>query len=129
MNIEKYKVYGTEKFYLNDFDTKDTAGFDSSESVKNIIEQNIVEISSLQSMFYADGKIALLIIFQAMDAAGKDSATNSWYIIPADKKWFSQAIDLNILLYMMKEFNPEYPVITRLQEMMLEESKYKLTEQ
>jgi len=38
------------------------------------VEQNVREISSLQSKLYADGKAALLVIFQAMDAAGKDSA-------------------------------------------------------
>ena len=285
MNIEKFKVTGKKQFLLTDFDTKDTVGYSSSDSVKNIIKENIREISLLQSKLYADGKAALLIIFQAMDAAGKDSAiqhvmsginpqgvqvfnfkqpsseelshdylwravkvlpargqiaifnrsyyedvlvvkvhklyeqlkiaercktkdtitkrykqiknfedylwengivtvkfflhlskdaqrkrfleridnkdknwkfsdsdikeraywddyqeayqeaikatatrNNPWYIIPADKKWFSRAIISNILLQVMKEINPQYPVITKEQEMMLEDSKRKLNE-
>ena len=74
MKIEKYKVTGKEKFRIADFDTKETAGFKNAESVKEVIGQNISEISLLQDRFYAEGKTALLIIFQAMDAAGKDSA-------------------------------------------------------
>ena len=284
MNINKYKVTGINKFHLADFSTKDTAGFDSSDSVKNIIEQNTKEIASLQDKLYADGKAAILIIFQAMDAAGKDSAikhvmsginpqgvkvfnfkqpsseelshdylwravkvlpsrgkiaifnrsyyedvlvvkvhklyeklniaercktedtiekrykhirdfedylwengiitvkfflnlsketqlkrfleridnknknwkfsdsdvkerqywdnyqeayqlaiaatateNNPWYVIPADKKWFSRAIISNILLNVMREINPQYPVITKEQQIILEESKIKLT--
>ena len=286
MSIEKFKITGKEKFLLTDFDTRNTTGFKTSESVKKVIMQNIKELSLLQDKFYADGKTALLIIFQAMDAAGKDSAikhvmsginpqgvkvinfkqpsseelshdylwraakvlpargqiaifnrsyyedvlvvkvhqlyeklniaercktedtikkrymqirnfedylwengiitvkfflhlskdtqrkrfleriddkdknwkfsdadvrernywddyqeayqsaieatateNNPWYIIPADKKWFSRAIISNILLNVMREINPQYPVITKEQKMMLKDSKHQLEEQ
>ena len=283
MNIEKFKITEKKNFLLTDIDTKDTAGYDCSENVKNLIKENIREISSLQSKLYADEKVALLIIFQAMDAGGKDSAIkqvmsginpqgvkvynfkqpsseelshdylwravkvlpergkiaifnrsyyedvlvvkvhklyeklniaercksadtiekrykqirdfedylwengivtmkfflhlsketqrkrfleridnkdknwkfseadvrereywddyqeayqsaiestatehNPWYIIPADKKWFSRAIISNILLKVMREINPQYPIVSKEQEMMLEESKHQL---
>ena len=74
MNIEKYMVTGNKKINLADFDTKDTGGFDSSEDTENIVSKNIELISDYQNRFYAEGKTGLLIIFQAMDAAGKDSA-------------------------------------------------------
>jgi PPK2 family polyphosphate:nucleotide phosphotransferase len=74
MNIKKYKVTGENPFSLNDFDTKDTGGFKSSDDVKEMMKDNIVEIAKLQDKLYAEGKTGLLIIFQAMDAAGKDSA-------------------------------------------------------
>ena len=74
MNIDRYKVTGKTKFNLADFDTNDRSGFGITENAKKIIEQNTKEIASLQDKLYADGKIAMLIIFQAMDAAGKDSA-------------------------------------------------------
>ena len=74
MNIDKFKVTGKKKFLLTDFDTKETAGFKTSDDVKKEIAQNTKEISELQDKFYADGKHGILIIFQAMDAAGKDSA-------------------------------------------------------
>jgi polyphosphate kinase 2 (PPK2 family) len=65
---------------------------------------------------------------EAYQSAIEATATkhNPWYIIPADKKWFSRAIISNILLKVMREINPQYPVITKEQEMMLEESKQKL---
>jgi PPK2 family polyphosphate:nucleotide phosphotransferase len=74
MNIDKFKVTGKKKFSLTDYDTQDTAGNKTSDSVKKAIAQNIKEISELQDKLYADGKYGILIIFQAMDAAGKDSA-------------------------------------------------------
>jgi len=74
MNIKKYKVTGENPLDLNDFDTGDTGGFDSSDGVKEMMKDNIVEIAKLQDRLYAEGKTGLLIIFQAMDAAGKDSA-------------------------------------------------------
>ena len=74
MNIDKFKVTGKKKFSLTDYDTQDTAGNKTSDSVKKAIAQNIKEISELQDKLYADGKHGILIIFQAMDAAGKDSA-------------------------------------------------------
>jgi PPK2 family polyphosphate:nucleotide phosphotransferase len=74
MNIKKYRVTGEDKFRLADFDTKDTGGFDSSADVKEMTEANVAEIAELQDRLYAEGKTGLLIIFQAMDAAGKDSA-------------------------------------------------------
>jgi len=72
MNIKKYKVTGENKICLDDFDTKDTGGFNSSDDVKGLMDENIVEIAKLQDRLYAEGKTGLLIIFQAMDAAGKD---------------------------------------------------------
>ncbi|MCL1823048.1 MAG: polyphosphate kinase 2 family protein [Oscillospiraceae bacterium] len=288
MNINKYKVTdkvtGKHKFILADHDTKHTDCFSSSDDVKKIVEENVKEISELQSKLYADGKTGILIIFQAMDAAGKDSAIkhvmsgvnpqgievhsfkqpsaeelahdylwravkvlpergkiaifnrsyyedvlvvkvhklyeklnvpercktkdtiekryeqirnfedylwengiitvkfflnlskneqrkrflnridleeknwkfsdadirergfwddyqeayqsairatatekNPWYVIPADKKWFSRAIISNILLHVMQEINPKYPVITSEQKAVLTESKKKLS--
>jgi PPK2 family polyphosphate:nucleotide phosphotransferase len=74
MNIKKYKVTGENLFNLSEFDTKDTGNFNSSDDVKEMMKDNIVEIAKLQDKLYAEGKTGLLIIFQAMDAAGKDSA-------------------------------------------------------
>ena len=74
MNIKKYKVTGKKDFHLDDFDTKDGGGFDSAEDIQSIVTENVKKIAELQAKLYAEGKVALLIIFQAMDAAGKDSA-------------------------------------------------------
>ena len=74
MNTENYKVTGNKKISLADFDPKDTGGFASSKDTDALFAKNIELITEYQNRFYAEGKTGLLIVFQAMDAAGKDSA-------------------------------------------------------
>ena len=74
MNIENYKVTGKHKIKLADFKTNDTGNFEKSGDVTSIISKNMSEFSEYQDRFFAEAKEALLIVFQAMDAAGKDSA-------------------------------------------------------
>ena len=74
MDIKKYKITEGEKFALSDFDPGDTGKFDSAKAAKKVTAKNTAEIAKYQAKLYAEGKYALLIIFQAMDAAGKDSA-------------------------------------------------------
>jgi len=47
--------------------------FDSKEQYSKALAAHVAELSSLQNLLYADGHYSLLVIFQAMDAAGKDS--------------------------------------------------------
>lgn len=61
-----------EKIRLKDFDPDDTGKYDKDEA-KSETEKNIARLAELQEVMYAEGKHALLIILQAMDAAGKDS--------------------------------------------------------
>lgn len=48
--------------------------YDSKKEYKKVLREHVKELSELQSMLYADGRQSLLLIFQAMDAAGKDGA-------------------------------------------------------
>jgi len=48
--------------------------YKSRDQYKEILAQHIEESSSLQNILYADNRYAILLIFQAMDAAGKDGA-------------------------------------------------------
>ncbi|MCL2815071.1 MAG: polyphosphate kinase 2 family protein [Oscillospiraceae bacterium] len=73
MDIRKYKVDGGG-FELSGFDPGDTGKFGSAGDAKKFTAKNTEKIAKYQSKLYAEGKTALLIIFQAMDAAGKDSA-------------------------------------------------------
>ncbi len=71
--VNKFKVTSGEKFSLKDYDTAYSADFkkeDTDETLAGLIKQT----AALQSALYADNHYALLIIFQAMDAAGKDGA-------------------------------------------------------
>jgi PPK2 family polyphosphate:nucleotide phosphotransferase len=69
----KFKVSNGKGFSLKDHDPGYADGFRKGDS-KRILENLIAETFDLQTELYAANKYSLLIIFQAMDAAGKDSA-------------------------------------------------------
>jgi PPK2 family polyphosphate:nucleotide phosphotransferase len=71
--INKFKIIEGEKFSLNDFDTAYSADIKKEDS-EVILGDLVKQIAALQSALYADNRYALLILFQAMDAAGKDGA-------------------------------------------------------
>ena len=60
-----------EKHSVSQFDTDFTAGMTKQEAAK-ALEENIGKLSKLQSMLYAQDRYSILVLFQAMDAAGKD---------------------------------------------------------
>lgn len=57
-----------------DYDPEFTAGFKDKKDARKKLEQNIAELAEYQDILYAQDTYALLLIFQAMDAAGKDGA-------------------------------------------------------
>ena len=74
-----YRITDGAKFRLKDWDPGDTMGFGSSEEkprAKEALQNGISALAALQDMLYAQDKWAVLVIFQAMDAAGKDGAIN-----------------------------------------------------
>jgi PPK2 family polyphosphate:nucleotide phosphotransferase len=70
---DKFKITDGKKFSLKDFDTSYTGDY-KKEDAADILDGLIKQTSPVQEELYADNQYALLIIFQAMDAAGKDSA-------------------------------------------------------
>src|SRR5213595_1037100 len=72
--VEKYRITKGEKFRLKDYDPADTNGVKSKQHAENILERRIGLLSDMQEKLYAQNRWALLLIFQAMDAAGKDGA-------------------------------------------------------
>ena len=72
-NTKKYLVKPNDKFLIQDFNTTYDGHLDK-EAGKEELERVKEELSKYQETLYAAGKHAVLIIFQAMDAAGKDSA-------------------------------------------------------
>ncbi|MFD2287506.1 polyphosphate kinase 2 family protein [Pedobacter petrophilus] len=66
-------IQGDSKFSLKKFETDFTGSYNKEKAKDELIKTKI-EISHLQEKLYAAGKHSILIIFQAMDAAGKDSA-------------------------------------------------------
>ena len=69
-----YLVQPGKKFRLKDIPTDDTGPFKDKQEAEPIIEKERGQIAELQEVLYAEGKHALLIVFQAIDAGGKDGA-------------------------------------------------------
>jgi PPK2 family polyphosphate:nucleotide phosphotransferase len=67
-----YRVESGKDFKLKHFDPASTAHIHSKEHAEELLAQGISEMTEFQDKLYAQGRWALLLIFQAMDAAGKD---------------------------------------------------------
>src|ERR1700692_2198454 len=67
-----FRVDSGKDFRLKDFDPGDTGHLRSKENAAEALEQGIVRTAELQDKLYAQDTWSLLLIFQAMDAAGKD---------------------------------------------------------
>jgi len=67
-----YRVEDGKKFRLKDFDPGDTGKIRSKAHARKLLEQGIASMAELQDKLYAQDRWALLLIFQGMDAAGKD---------------------------------------------------------
>jgi PPK2 family polyphosphate:nucleotide phosphotransferase len=71
--IDRYRVDDGRKFRLKDIDPGDTAGIDlEKDKARDMLARGVRLLSEEQAKLYADDRYALLLIFQAMDAAGKD---------------------------------------------------------
>ncbi len=71
---ESYRIDSGKHFRLKDCDPADTAHWHSKEHAEEALQQDIAKMAELQDKLYAQDRWALLLIFQAMDAAGKDGA-------------------------------------------------------
>lgn len=71
-----YRIADGSRFHLSGHDPADTGGYteDHKKAAEEALENGVKALSKLQEMLYAHDRWALLLIFQAMDAAGKDSA-------------------------------------------------------
>jgi PPK2 family polyphosphate:nucleotide phosphotransferase len=72
--VRPYRVDDGRKFRLKDHDAGDSNGLDSKEKAEKLLARGVERLAELQEMLYAQDKWAVLLIFQAMDAAGKDGA-------------------------------------------------------
>lgn len=71
--VKKFKVVKDKKVSLKDYDPEYSKGY-KKEDAAGLLTEFRAELNELQGQLYASNKHSLLIIFQAMDAAGKDSA-------------------------------------------------------
>ena len=73
--LRPYRVTSGKKFRLEDHDPGDTHGFKSEQKgdASLLLERGIERLAEEQEKLYAQDRWGVLLIFQAMDAAGKDS--------------------------------------------------------
>lgn len=69
-----YRIDQGKNFRIKDFDPAETGDLRSKDDAKEMLERGIEELIELQDKLYAQDRWAVLLIFQGMDAAGKDSA-------------------------------------------------------
>ena len=69
---EDFRIERGKSFRLKDFDPANTCGLHSKSDADDLLQQSLVRLQEMQDRLYAQGQWAVLLIFQAMDAAGKD---------------------------------------------------------
>jgi PPK2 family polyphosphate:nucleotide phosphotransferase len=74
--VAPFRVDGSSEFHLKSHKTAEKGGLDKDKGSK-IIEANRKRLNDFQEKLYAQDRWSLLLIFQGMDAAGKDSAIKS----------------------------------------------------
>src|SRR5471032_841489 len=69
-----FRVREGDEVSLQKWPTDVTPVYKSKHQYKELLEEHGVKLSALQKLLYASNRHAVLLIFQAMDAAGKDGA-------------------------------------------------------
>ena len=74
ISSKDFRVREGEGVDLKQWPTKADPVYKSKDQYKKLLEEHVAQLSSQQQLLYASNRYALLLIFQAMDAAGKDGA-------------------------------------------------------
>jgi PPK2 family polyphosphate:nucleotide phosphotransferase len=74
INSKDFRVREGREVDLKKWPTKVDPVYKSKEQYKKILEEHVADLSSQQQLLYASNRYAVLLIFQATDAAGKDGA-------------------------------------------------------
>jgi PPK2 family polyphosphate:nucleotide phosphotransferase len=72
--IRPYVVDNGRRFRLRDHDPGDTRWVKTKKELKHLLQEGVERLCKLQEKLYAQDQWGVLLVFQAMDAAGKDSA-------------------------------------------------------
>jgi PPK2 family polyphosphate:nucleotide phosphotransferase len=73
LDAERLRVRPGARVRLKDWPTRVKPGFGSKAEYQALLAKHVGQMAELQNLLYADDRHSLLLIFQAMDAAGKDS--------------------------------------------------------
>lgn len=74
IDIQDFRAQPDKPVQLGDWPTKVKPVYSSKKAYRKLLDEKTEELSELQRVHYASNQYALLLIFQAMDAAGKDGA-------------------------------------------------------
>jgi PPK2 family polyphosphate:nucleotide phosphotransferase len=73
MNHDRFLVPPGKRIRLKDYDPDYTGEFENKEQAETKLREDVLRLAKYQDVLYAQNTYALLIIFQALDASGKDS--------------------------------------------------------
>lgn len=74
VDLKPFRVPETGSIKLNDYPTLVAPLYESKKAYKKLLKKQVAELSAQQHLQYAHDQYSLLLVFQAMDAAGKDGA-------------------------------------------------------
>jgi PPK2 family polyphosphate:nucleotide phosphotransferase len=74
IHSKDFRVREGDKVTLKKWPTKVNPVYKSKEQYQELLSKHVAQLSSQQQLLYASNRYAVLLIFQAMDAAGKDGA-------------------------------------------------------
>jgi len=74
IDVSDFRVRAGDKVKLHKWPTRVAPAYKSKADYQDILHDHVERLSTLQSKLYAANRYAILVIFQAMDAAGKDGA-------------------------------------------------------
>src|SRR5580658_5342295 len=74
IETQEFRVREGAKINLRKWPTKVASFYKSKEQARDLLVEHVGRLSSVQKRFFASDRYALLVIFQGMDAAGKDGA-------------------------------------------------------
>ena len=73
IHTSRFRVSPGKKLDLRKWPTGIKPVYDSKDQYHSLLQDHVAKLSALQTLLYASNRYSLLLIFQAMDAAGKDS--------------------------------------------------------
>ena len=74
IDTRRFRVPPNPRLHLSSFDPADVAPFESAKGTQKLLEKATRRLFALTELLYAQNRWAVLLVFQAMDGAGKDSA-------------------------------------------------------
>jgi polyphosphate kinase 2 (PPK2 family) len=81
INSKNFRVREGDNVNLKNWPTSIEPVYKSKKQYHKLLADHVAQLSAQQQLLYASNSYAILMIFQAMDAAGKDGATPNHILI------------------------------------------------